>query len=131
MFIERSTIYAIGRCIHIVGNFGFLYSNDVIIPNVASIALELVLCLLPLFMAASLTQKCKMAKSIGHRIQGRPFVYHNAANDDLNTVLIFASSLDMSAELFCIPIKYNYLCFTLLSCSVTFLTIAVYHNLSA
>uniref|UniRef100_A0A1A9WW19 Gustatory receptor n=1 Tax=Glossina brevipalpis TaxID=37001 RepID=A0A1A9WW19_9MUSC len=127
----RSIVSVFGRCLYMFKYFGVLYSNHKTILNVADILLQLLLCLLPFFMAASLTQKCKIIKSIGHRIRGRPFVYQNSSNEELNTVLLFSSSLEMSAELFRMPIQYNYLCFVLLSCSITFLTIAVYCNLSA
>lgn len=58
---------------------------------------------------AALTEACMVARTSGHQIRIRPFVHHNTSAEDLNSVLLYSSSLQMSAKLFRMPIQGNYL----------------------
>ncbi|KAJ6649583.1 hypothetical protein Bhyg_04821 [Pseudolycoriella hygida] len=77
--------------------------------NVLNILLWLIIAFYPFFQGASLTEACMIARSSGHRIRIRPFVHHNTSSEDLNSVLLYSSSLQMSAKLFRMPIQGNYL----------------------
>ncbi|EDS36043.1 conserved hypothetical protein [Culex quinquefasciatus] len=74
------------------------------------------------FKAASLTVTCRQTQSCGHLISIRPFVHRNTSSEELNTVLLYASSLQMSAQLFRVPINAHYLCFLVLVCVIALLT---------
>lgn len=81
--------------------------------------------------AASLTLACQRAQTCGHEIRIRPFVHHNTSAEDLNSVLLYSSSLRMSAKLFRMPILCNYLFFVILCLIVTVLTFGMCLSLSA
>uniref|UniRef100_A0A182Q439 Gustatory receptor n=1 Tax=Anopheles farauti TaxID=69004 RepID=A0A182Q439_9DIPT len=98
--------------------------------NLANILLWLVIALLPFFQAASLTVTCRQTQSCGHLISIRPFVHRNTSSEDLNTVLLYASSLKMSAKLFRMPVSAHYLCFLVLVCFIGVLTFGMCLNIS-
>lgn len=130
-FIVMNLAYASAGFVFMFRDFDFHYSAlKVVILNFTNVILWLILGLLPFFMAASLTQACQSVKANGHQIRVRPFVYHNTSTDDLNSMLMFASSLDMSAKLFRMPIQSNYLCFAILVISIVVLTMGMCFNLS-
>ncbi|XP_065079356.1 uncharacterized protein GrlHz [Ochlerotatus camptorhynchus] len=88
----------------------------------ANVLLWLVISLTPFFQAAALTVSCRQTQTCGHLISIRPFVHRNTSSEDLNTVLLYASSLNMSAKLFRMPISAHYLCFFVFVCIVALLT---------
>lgn len=90
--------------------------------TIANVLLWLVISLTPFFQAASLTVTCRQTQTCGHLISIRPFVHRNTSSEDLNTVLLYASSLQMSAKLFRMPISAHYLCFFVFVCVITILT---------
>lgn len=88
----------------------------------------LVLGLLPFIMAASLSQVCQSMRTKGHQIRVRPRVYQNSSSEDLNSMLLFVSSLEMNAQLFLIPIRYNYLCALTLIVFISMLAAAIFYS---
>lgn len=50
-----------------------------------------------------------MIQGIGHEIRIRPFVYQNTPREDLDTILLYTSSMKMCAKLFRVPIKGKHL----------------------
>ncbi|XP_050067239.1 uncharacterized protein LOC126556082 [Anopheles maculipalpis] len=98
--------------------------------SLANILLWLVIALMPFFQAASLTVTCRQTQSCGHLISIRPFVHRNTSSEDLNTVLLYASSLKMSAKLFRMPVSAHYLCFLVLVCFIGVLTFGMCLNIS-
>ncbi|XP_050092433.1 uncharacterized protein LOC126575669 [Anopheles aquasalis] len=98
--------------------------------SLANILLWLFISLMPFFQAASLTVTCRQTQSCGHLISIRPFVHRNTSSEDLNTVLLYASSLKMSAKLFRMPISAHYLCFFVLVCFIAILTFGMCLNIS-
>uniref|UniRef100_A0A182YF65 Uncharacterized protein n=1 Tax=Anopheles stephensi TaxID=30069 RepID=A0A182YF65_ANOST len=98
--------------------------------SLANILLWLVIALVPFFQAASLTVTCRQTQSCGHLISIRPFVHRNTSSEDLNTVLLYASSLKMSAKLFRMPVSAHYLCFLVLVCFIGVLTFGMCLNIS-
>lgn len=98
--------------------------------SLANIVLWLILTIVPFVQAASVTNVCRSTQSCGHLVSIRPFVHRNTASEDLNTVLLYASSLKMSAKLFRMPINVHYLCFALLTIVVVILTFGMCINVS-
>ncbi|XP_021705968.1 uncharacterized protein LOC5565490 [Aedes aegypti] len=90
--------------------------------TVANVLLWLVISLMSFFQAASLTASCRQTQTCGHLISIRPFVHRNTSSEDLNTVLLYASSLNMSAKLFRMPINAHYLCFVVFVSILALLT---------
>uniref|UniRef100_A0A182JMN9 Gustatory receptor n=1 Tax=Anopheles atroparvus TaxID=41427 RepID=A0A182JMN9_ANOAO len=98
--------------------------------SLANVLLWLVIALIPFFQAASLTVTCRQTQSCGHLISIRPFVHRNTSSEDLNTVLLYASSLKMSAKLFRMPVSAHYLCFLVLVCFIGVVTFGMCLNIS-
>lgn len=90
--------------------------------SIANVLLWMVISLTPFIQAASLTVTCRQTRSCGHLISIRPFVHRNTSSEELNTVLLYASSLQMSAQLFRVPINAHYLCLLVLACVIALLT---------
>lgn len=80
--------------------------------------------------AAQLTLTCRSTQSCGHLVSIRPFVHRNTSSEDLNTVLLYASSLKMSAKLFKMPINCQYLCFIVLCVFISILTFGMCIDIS-
>uniref|UniRef100_A0A336KLD4 CSON004645 protein n=1 Tax=Culicoides sonorensis TaxID=179676 RepID=A0A336KLD4_CULSO len=98
--------------------------------SLANISLWMILALVPFFQAAGLTVTCRSTQSCGHLISIRPFVHRNTSSEELNTILLYASSLKMTAKLFRVPIISHYVCFILLICIIVVLTFGMCINLS-
>lgn len=64
-----------------------------------------------------------MIQSIGHEVRIRPFVYQSTPGEDLDTILLYTSSLEMCARLFRVPITGRYLCLFLTIGSILILTL--------
>ncbi|KAG5319778.1 NOL10 protein, partial [Acromyrmex heyeri] len=75
------------------------------------------------YCAARLTNACSMIRAVGHEIRIRPFVYQTTPGEDLDSILLYTSSLKMCAKLFKIPIKSRYLCLLLTIGSISILTL--------
>ncbi|XP_017839376.1 uncharacterized protein LOC108597363 [Drosophila busckii] len=130
--IVMNLSYAFAGLIYLFKDFDFHYcALKLVLLNIANVMLWLFLGLLPFFIAGSVTRVCQNAQANGHQIRVRPFVYHNTSAEDLNSTLLFASSLDMSAKLFRMPIQSNYLCFAILVVTIVVLTLGMCLNLSA
>ncbi|XP_030375457.1 uncharacterized protein LOC115624764 [Scaptodrosophila lebanonensis] len=130
--IVMNLAYAFAGLVYLFKDFDFHYcALKLVLLNIANVMLWLFLGLLPFFVAASVTRVCQSAQANGHQIRVRPFVYHNTSAEDLNSTLLFASSLDMSAKLFRMPIQPNYLCFAILVVALVILTLGMCLNLTA
>lgn len=73
--------------------------------NVINIILWILISIAPFIQAARLTNACSMIQAVGHEIRIRPFVYQTTPGEDLDSILLYTSSLKMCAKLFRIPIK--------------------------
>lgn len=123
--------YALAGMVYLFKDVDFQQNNlQLVILNIANVLLWLLMGLLPFFTASSVTRVCQLAQANGHHIRIRPFVYRNTSADDLNSTLLFASSLNMSAKLFRMPIQQNYLCFVILIISIVTLTLGMCLNFS-
>uniref|UniRef100_A0A1S4H5A1 Gustatory receptor n=2 Tax=gambiae species complex TaxID=44542 RepID=A0A1S4H5A1_ANOGA len=121
--------YTVSSVAHLFHNMTACPIN-IFTASLANILLWLVIALVPFFQAASLTVTCRQTQSCGHLISIRPFVHRNTSSEDLNTVLLYASSLKMSAKLFRMPVSAHYLCFLVLVCFIGVLTFGMCLNIS-
>lgn len=123
IYTLAALIYALGR----YGSYGLATGAPLgaMLTNAANVTLWLVVALYPFFQAAALTLSCQAAQTCGHQLRVRPFGHHNTSADSLNAVLLYASSLRMSAKLFRMPIQGNYLFFVILCLVVAVLTLGM------
>lgn len=98
--------------------------------SLANILLWTIISVVPLFQAAALTASCRNTQGCGHLISIRPFVHRHTASEELNTILLYASSLKMNAKIFRMPINVNYLCFLIFCCLIIILTFGMCLNIS-
>ncbi|XP_022252692.1 uncharacterized protein LOC111088082 isoform X2 [Limulus polyphemus] len=91
--------------------YGFLsgtssYTSDVFILLSVSVSvfLWIILVAFPVVQAARLTSSCWALKKLGHEIWIRPFGYQDTIQEDLDSVLLFTTSLQMRAKLFRTPV---------------------------
>lgn len=65
--------------------------------------------LLPLVQGARVSAACSSLSKLGHAIRSRPFGYQDTSAQDLDSLLLFLSTLKLHAKLFRIPIKSSIL----------------------
>lgn len=99
-----------------------------VLTSAANVSLWLAAALAPFFQAAALTLRCEHIQTSGHQVRVRPFGHHRTSADDLNAVLLYASSLRMSAKLFRMPVQGNYLFFVMVCLVVGVLTLGMCLN---
>lgn len=80
--------------------------------------------------AASLTYACESAQSSGHQVRIKPYVHYNTSLEELNSILLYASSLRMSAKLCRMPIHGSYVFFIILCIVVSTITFGMCLNVS-
>ncbi|KAK2575873.1 hypothetical protein KPH14_007244 [Odynerus spinipes] len=98
-------------------------NNPVTYVGVINVVLWILISIVPFIQAARLTTACSMIQGIGHEVRIRPFVYETTPGEDLDTILLYTSSLKMCARLFGIPVIGRYLCLILTAASITILTL--------
>ncbi|XP_059608167.1 uncharacterized protein LOC132256007 [Phlebotomus argentipes] len=125
LFVLLNAIYCISGTLHLASKLDLAGAPEESLLGLMNVTLWLLAALLPLHQAASLTTKCQEIQSCGHEIRIRPFLHHRTSTDDLNSVLIYASSLRMSAKLLRMPIRGGHLCGLLLLGAVTLITLGM------
>lgn len=70
-----------------------------------------------------------MIQEAGHEVRTRPFAHQDTPTSELDSILLYTSSLRMSANLFCIPITGKYLCLGVTAFTITILTLGQCHFL--
>ncbi|XP_049821827.1 uncharacterized protein LOC126265241 isoform X2 [Aethina tumida] len=79
--------------------------------SVSNVILWILISIVPFVQAARLTNACEIIKAVGQEARIRPFVHQDTPAFELDSVLIYASSLKIDARLFYTPIHGKYLCF--------------------
>ncbi|KAL0272906.1 UNVERIFIED_CONTAM: hypothetical protein PYX00_005720 [Menopon gallinae] len=97
--------------------------------NVLITGLWTLAAIVPFIMASFLTSACSMLRSLGHEVRTRPFVYQDTPAEDLNTILLYTSTLKMKCKLFRIPVSGRYLIFSLSVCAILILILGQCHIL--
>ncbi|KAK7863610.1 hypothetical protein R5R35_006151 [Gryllus longicercus] len=95
--------------------------------SILNVLLWVCLSIAPFVQAARLTSICKIFRQLGHEVRGRPFVYVDTPGDTLDTILLYTSSLRMTAKLYEIPISGRCICLGLTVCTVILLTLGQSH----
>ncbi|XP_023290815.1 uncharacterized protein LOC105702128 isoform X3 [Orussus abietinus] len=103
------------------------HNNPISYIAIINVILWILISLAPFIQAARLTTACSMIQSIGHEVRIRPFVYQGTPGEDLDTILLYTSSLKMCARLFRVPITGRYLCLILTIGSIVILTLGQCH----
>ncbi|XP_076633679.1 uncharacterized protein LOC143347913 isoform X2 [Colletes latitarsis] len=98
-------------------------NNPVTWVAIINVLLWILISIAPFIQAARLTTACSMIQNIGHEVRIRPFVYQCTPGEDLDTILLYTSSLKMCARLFRVPITGRYLCLLLTISSILILTL--------
>ncbi|XP_067007569.1 uncharacterized protein GrlHz isoform X2 [Anabrus simplex] len=79
--------------------------------------------------AARLTNACRAICHLGHEVRVRPFVYKDTPGEDLDSILLYTSSLRLSCKLFDVPITGRYLCVILTLSAISLLILGQCHVL--
>ncbi|XP_011306074.1 uncharacterized protein GrlHz isoform X2 [Fopius arisanus] len=95
--------------------------------SIVNVILWVLITMAPFVQAARLTTACSMIQNLGHEVRVRPFVYQTTPGEDLNTILLYTSSLRMCARLFRVPITGRYLCLILTVASIVLLVMGQCH----
>lgn len=72
------------------------------------------LALIPLVQACRLSSECSHVREVGLELTARPFGYMDVPQSDLDTFLLFTSSLRMQAKLCALPVTKGTVTFVLL-----------------
>ncbi|XP_074603539.1 gustatory receptor-like Holozoa [Brevipalpus obovatus] len=76
------------------------------------------LLLVPLIQGVRLTNVCKELKRIGHEIRSRPFGYQDITRAELDSLLLYTTTLDMEAKIFHVPMRSSSLIMLFLAAMV-------------
>lgn len=79
-----------------------------------NVAVWFSLLLIPLVQASRLSSECNHVREVGLEIMARPFGYANVPSSDLDTFLLFTSSLRMQAKLCALPVTKRTVVFVFL-----------------
>ncbi|KAK2157885.1 hypothetical protein LSH36_183g02042 [Paralvinella palmiformis] len=74
-----------------------------------SVIFWITIMILPVVQAARLSAACNSLRKVGHILRTKPFFYQNISNQELDSFLLYASSLNLRAKIFYIPVKTSYL----------------------
>ncbi|XP_014670003.1 PREDICTED: uncharacterized protein LOC106811008 [Priapulus caudatus] len=77
--------------------------------TVTSCFLWVVIFLLPLVQGGRVSAACSSLSKLGHAIRARPFGYQDTNAQDLDSLLLFLSTLKLQAKMFRIPVKSSFL----------------------
>ncbi|XP_023315956.1 uncharacterized protein LOC106656066 isoform X2 [Trichogramma pretiosum] len=78
--------------------------NPITCINIINVILWAWISVVPFIQAARLTTACSMIQNTGHEVRVRPFVHQSTPREDLDTLLMYTSSLKICARLFRVPI---------------------------
>ncbi|KAL1491429.1 hypothetical protein ABEB36_012029 [Hypothenemus hampei] len=91
--------------------------------NVLNVVLWWVIAVAPFIQAARLTLSCNNVKTVGQEVRTRPFVHQDTPVQELNSILIYTSSLKIHAKLFNLPINGKYTGITFAILTIFFLVL--------
>lgn len=156
LFTVLNLSYTFSSIVYFIKIYNQFTSNKIVILAVINILLWLILGLYPFFQvsnlnyatffdsiiilfsafeyfflkAAALTYACESAQTCGHQVRIKPYVHYNTSLEELNSILLYASSLRMSAKLYRMPIHGSYVFFIILCILVSTLTFGMCLNIS-
>ncbi|KAL4706030.1 hypothetical protein ACJJTC_014252 [Scirpophaga incertulas] len=83
----------------------------------------------PFVQAARLSQECCNTQSVGHELCVRPFLHQDTSQEEIITILMYASNLKLQAELFYCPIAGRYVFFLITVSVITIFSLGMCHYL--
>jgi ribosome biogenesis protein ENP2 len=95
--------------------------------SVLNTLLWVLIVVAPFIQATRLTAACLAMRDVGHEVRTRPFVYETTPVQDLDSILLYTSSLRMTSELFKIPVTGRYLCMATTIGTILIITFAQCH----
>lgn len=118
--LNFSTALAMSLVLFNFGTMAFLGAIKLVDPNNGFSTLMLTstslsvffwfsIMVLPIFQAAKLTAACNSLRKIGHEIRVKPFVYQSVPDEELDSLLLYTSTLNMRAKIFLVPVKTSYI----------------------
>nr|CAD7257455.1 unnamed protein product [Timema shepardi] len=113
-------------------NYDLVDKNTIPIQGISimNVMLWILIAIVPFIQAARVTAACRSMRSLGHEIRGRPFIYQEMPSAELDSILLYVSSLHMTSKLFQVPITGRYLCLALTLSGVVSLTLGALDLLS-
>ncbi|CAG9099360.1 unnamed protein product [Plutella xylostella] len=97
--------------------------------SVLNVLLWLSASAVPFIQAARLSHEGRLTQSVGHELSVRPFLHQDTAQEDITTVLMFASTLKLQAKLFHYPIVSRYLYLVLTLGTIVLFSLGMCHYL--
>nr|CAD7596386.1 unnamed protein product [Timema genevievae] len=98
--------------------------------SIMNVMLWILIAIVPFIQAAHVTAACRSVQSLGHEIRGRPFIYQEMPSAELDSILLYVSSLHMTSKLFQVPITGRYLCLALTLSGIVALTLVKFSDYS-
>ncbi|XP_068084743.1 uncharacterized protein GrlHz isoform X4 [Anabrus simplex] len=97
--------------------------------SILNVLMWVLISIAPFLQAARLTNACRAICHLGHEVRVRPFVYKDTPGEDLDSILLYTSSLRLSCKLFDVPITGRYLCVILTLSAISLLILGQCHVL--
>ncbi|XP_057667691.1 uncharacterized protein LOC130900817 [Diorhabda carinulata] len=95
--------------------------------NILNVFFWAIIAIAPIIQAARLSNSCKVLKTVGQEVRARPYVHQDTPIQELDSVLLYTTSLNIDAKLFCISITGRSLIFCITLASVVFLVLGQSH----
>ncbi|XP_044739781.1 uncharacterized protein LOC123301098 isoform X2 [Chrysoperla carnea] len=102
-------------------------TQPIIVISILNVLLWSVIALAPFLQASRLTASCILMQTIGHDIRTRPLAYQSTPGQELDSIVLYASSLRMNAKLFKVPITGRCLYLTITVLAIVILTLGQCH----
>ncbi|XP_069700565.1 uncharacterized protein GrlHz [Periplaneta americana] len=96
--------------------------------SILNVILWGLIAIAPFIQAARLTSACMAIRNIGHEVRPRPYVYESTPRQDLDSILLYTSSLRMTSKLFKVPVTGRYLCMFLALLAIVVITLGQCHT---
>ncbi|KAJ8963821.1 hypothetical protein NQ314_005363 [Rhamnusium bicolor] len=74
-----------------------------------------------------LSNSCDVLKTVGQEVRTRPYVHQDTPAYELDSILMYTTSLKINAKLFCLPIRGKYICFCIITAAVVILVLGQCH----
>ncbi|CAG9853710.1 unnamed protein product [Phyllotreta striolata] len=95
--------------------------------SLLNILLWAFMALAPFIQAARLSNSCEILKTVGQESRARPYVHQDTPTLELDSVLLYTTSLKINAQLFYLPITGRTLFFCLTIGGIVILTLGQCH----
>lgn len=97
--------------------------------NILNVFFWAIIAIAPFIQAARLTNSCEVLKTVGQEVRARPYVHQDTPIQELDSVLLYTTSLNIDAKLFCIPVTGRTLILCITLAAVALLVLGQSHYL--